>query len=103
GSSPAHDPAAQPVRNSESLGQTLLAGTMDEQERALAQEMQRSVGLYLSQGVRPVLQAMREGEYLQANGILLDKLQPTFSLAFDKVQAYSDSLHAHAVIAFTEA
>ncbi|HLV17989.1 MAG TPA: methyl-accepting chemotaxis protein, partial [Pseudomonas sp.] len=97
------DAVDQAVRNIESLVQTLLAGTMDEQERALAQEMQRSVGLYLSQGVRPVLQAMREGEYLQANGILLDKLQPTFSLAFDKVQAYSDSLHAHAVIAFTEA
>src|SRR5690606_39510187 len=43
------------------------------------------------------------GEYIDANGILLDKLQPTFSLAFDKVQAYSDSLHAHAVMALTEA
>ena len=93
----------QALRNIESLLQTLMTNSMDEQELALAKEMQRTVGIYLNQGVRPVLQLMRQGEYIDANGILLDKLQPTFSLAFDKVQAYSDSLHAHAVMAFTEA
>src|SRR5690606_4337266 len=93
----------QALRNIESLLQTLMTNSMDEQELALAKEMQRTVGIYLNQGVRPVLQLMRQGEYIDANGVLLDKLQPTFSLAFDKVQAYSDSLHAHAVMAFTEA
>src|SRR5690606_10051894 len=93
------DAVDQAVRNIESLVQTLLAGTMDAQDRVQAQEMQRSVGLYHSQGVRPGLQAQREGEYLQASDILLGRLQPTLSLASDTVHAYPNSLRAHAVIA----
>ena len=93
----------QSLRNIQSLLQTLLASTLDEQERALAHEMQRTLNLYLEQGVRPVLTLMRSGDYVKANGVLLDRLQPTFTLAYDKVQSFSDNLHVHAVGAYTAA
>jgi methyl-accepting chemotaxis protein len=97
------DAVERSVRNVQALVQTLVASTMDEQERALAHEMQRTQNLYLDQGVRPVLALMRSGDYTKANGMLLDKLQPTFSLAYDKAQAFSDNLHVHAVGAYTTA
>lgn len=97
------DSVERSVGNSQQLLQTLLAGNLDENERALAEEMQRTVSLYLDRGVRPVMELMRGGDYLKANGLLLDTLQPSFTLAFDKVQAYSDNLHIHAVTAYTSA
>ena len=93
----------QSQRNIQALLQTLLANNLDAQERALAQEMQRTLNLYLEQGVRPVLELMRANDYLKANGLLLDRLQPTFAVAADKVQAFSDNLHIHAVNAYTAA
>ena len=93
----------QSQRNIQALLQTLLANNLDAQEHALAQEMQRTLNLYLEQGVRPVLELMRAGDYLKANGVLLDRLQPTFAVASDKVQAFSDNLHIHAVTAYTAA
>ena len=93
----------QATRNMEALLQILMAGTLDDQERALARDVERTLDTYLKQGVRPVLELMRKGSYLDANAVLLNTSQPTFAQAFDKLVAFSDSLHAHAVVSFTEA
>ena len=97
------DAVDQNLRNIQALLQTLMSGQMDEQERALGQEMQRALGQLMDQGIRPTLELMRSGNYVTANGLLLTRLQPAFAKAIEQLQAFSDNLHVHAVSSYTAA
>ena len=69
---------------------------MSEQQQRLVSELQRHLGDYLNNGVRPVLSAMRQGDYVGGNGILLTRLQPAFMTTFASVRQLTEQKHAQA-------
>ena len=69
---------------------------MSEQQLRLVSELQRHLGDYLNNGVRPVLSAMRQGDYVGGNGILLTRLQPAFMTTYASVRQLTEQQHAQA-------
>lgn len=69
---------------------------MSEQQQRLVSELQRHLGDYLNNGVRPVLSAMRQGDYVGGNGILLTRLQPAFMTTYASVRQLTEQQHAQA-------
>lgn len=69
---------------------------MSAQQQRLVSELQRHLGDYLNNGVRPVLSAMRQGDYVGGNGILLTRLQPAFMTTYASVRQLTEQQHAQA-------
>ena len=91
------------LQNLDALLKRYLTTPMHADQQALADQLQRSLHNYMNTGVKPTLQAMRQNDYLGANGTLLVQLQPTFSIAYDLARQLTQFQQDHAREAYEEA
>ena len=76
---------------------------MSKEQQRLATELKKKLSDYLNNGVVPTLNAMRQGDYVGGNTILLTHLQPAFMTTYASLRNLVDSEHANAKSTYHQA
>jgi methyl-accepting chemotaxis protein len=84
------------------LWQGYVSGIRQEKHKALAAEFTESSRRMVEEGLKPAIQALKEGRYNDANVIILKKLNPAYADASAKADALFKFLQDNAKRAYAE-